>query len=119
MKLAWRVTADRSGIWITGLRGPRHVPWDDLRFVRRRSLELKIDWQDGAWSVSAPRWGWLQRRRGLTHPYDALAAELTAMRLDADLRPTGESGETDRGRPLWPLAAVLAGVWVAALVAAR
>jgi hypothetical protein len=119
MKLAWRVTADRSGIWISGLRGPRHVPWDDLRFVRRRSLELKIDWQDGTWSVSAPRWGWLQRRRGLTHPYDALAAELTAMRLDADLRPTGESGAAQRGRPHWPLAAVLAAVWVAALVAAR
>lgn len=64
MKLAWRVTADRSGIWINGLRGPRHVPWDDLRFVRHRSLELKIDWQDGDWSVSAPRWSWLQRRRG-------------------------------------------------------
>ncbi|MGY1498013.1 hypothetical protein ACW4TU_15670 [Streptomyces sp. QTS52] len=119
MKLAWRVTADRSGIWINGLRGTRHVPWDDLRFVRRRSLELKIDWQDGAWSVFAPRWGRLQRRRGLTHPYDALAAELTAMRLDADLRPTGESDATERGRPLWPLAAVLAAAWVVALVAAR
>ncbi|WP_405821463.1 hypothetical protein OG241_36170 [Streptomyces sp. NBC_01390] len=120
MKLAWRVTADRSGVWVTGLRGPRHVPWDELRFVRRRSLELKIDWQDGDWAVSAPRWGRLQRRRGLTHPYDALAAELTAMRLDADLRPTGESGAAERGRPLWPLAAVLvavwAGVWVAALM---
>ncbi|GAA3868967.1 hypothetical protein GCM10023084_22670 [Streptomyces lacrimifluminis] len=119
MKLAWRVTADRSGIWINGLRGPRHVPWDGLRFVRRRSLELKIDWQDGAWSVFAPRWGRLQRRRGLTHPYDALAAELTAMRLDPELRPTGESGEAERGRPLWPSAAVLAAVWVVALVAAR
>ncbi|WP_327697313.1 hypothetical protein [Streptomyces sp. NBC_00459] len=119
MKLAWRVTADRSGIWINGLRGPRHVPWDDLRLVRRRSLELKIEWQDGIWSVSAPRWGRLQRRLGLTHPYDALAAELTAMRLDADLRPTGESGAAERGRPLWPLAAVLAGAWMVTLVAAR
>ncbi|MDW4909489.1 hypothetical protein RB628_30165 [Streptomyces sp. ADMS] len=119
MKLAWRITADRSGVWVTGLRGPRHVPWDDLRFVRRRSLELKIDWQDGDWAVSAPRWGWLQRRRGLTHPYDALAAELTAMRLDTGLRPTGESGAAERGRPVWPVAVVLAGVWVVALVASR
>ena len=119
MKLAWRVTADRSGVWVTGLRGPRHVPWDDLRFVRRRSLELKIDWQDGDWAVSAPRWAWLQHRRGFTHPYDALAAELTAMRLDAELRPTGESGAAERGRPVWPLTAVLAAVWVVALVAAR
>ncbi|WP_105973536.1 hypothetical protein [Streptomyces geranii] len=119
MKLAWRVTADRSGVWISGLRGPRHVPWDELRFVRRRGLELKIDWQEGDWAVSAPRWGWLQSRRGLTHPYDALAAELTAMRLDAELRPTGESGAAERGRPLWPLAVALAGMWVAVLVAAR
>ncbi|MFF3380004.1 hypothetical protein ACFYXF_44505 [Streptomyces sp. NPDC002680] len=118
-KLAWRITADRSGLWIAGLRGPRHVSWDDLRFVRRRSHQLKIDWQDGDWAVSAPRWGWLQRRRGLTHPYDALAAELTAMRLDAELRPTGESGAAERGRPVWPMAAVLAGVWVVALVAVR
>ncbi|MDX3456847.1 hypothetical protein PV396_33695 [Streptomyces sp. ME02-8801-2C] len=119
MKLAWRVTADRTGVWVTGLRGPRHVPWDDLRFVRRRSLELKIDWQGGDWTVSAPRWAWLQRRRGLVHPYDALAAELTAMRLDADLRPTAESAPAERGRPMWPSAAVLAVVWVVALVAAR
>ncbi|MEH0418938.1 hypothetical protein [Streptomyces sp. B21-083] len=119
MKLAWRVTADRSGIWINGLRGPLHVPWDDLRFVRRRSLELKIDWQNGNWAVSAPRWGRLQRRRGLTHPYDALAAELTAMRLDTELRPTGESDAAERGRPLWPLAVVLAAVWAVVLVAAR
>ncbi|NEC91460.1 hypothetical protein [Streptomyces sp. SID12501] len=119
MRLAWRVTADRSGIWISGLRRPQHVPWDDLRFVRRRSLELRIDWQDGVWSVSAPRWGRLQRRLGLTHPYDALAAELTAMRLDAELRPTGESDAAQQGRPLWPLTAVLAAVWVVVLVAAR
>lgn len=119
MKLAWRVTADRTGVWVTGLRGPRHVPWGDLRFVRRRSLELKIDWQDGDWAVSAPRWAWLQRSRGLTHPYDALAAELTAMRLDAGLRPTGESGAAERGRPVWPVAAVLAVAWVGALVVWR
>lgn len=119
MKLAWRVTADRSGVWVTGLRGPRHVPWDDLRFVRRQSLELKIDWQDGDWAVSAPRWAWLQRRRGFTHPYDVLAAELTAMRLDAELRPTGESGAAERGRAVWPVAVVLAVVWMVALLAAR
>ncbi len=119
MKLAWRITADRSGVWVTGLRGPRHVPWDDLRFVRRRSWELKLDWQGGDWAVTTPRWGWLQRSRGLTHPYDALAAELTAMRLDADLRPTGESGAAERGRPIWPAAAVLAALWAVALVASR
>ncbi|WP_221347744.1 hypothetical protein [Streptomyces beigongshangae] len=116
VKLAWRITADRSGLWITGLRGPRHVPWDDIRSVRRRSFELKLRWRDDDWSVAAPRWAWFERRRGLVHPYDALAAELSAMRRDPALRPTGESTAPERGRPLWPFAVVLALLWAAVLV---
>ncbi|WP_328494340.1 hypothetical protein OHS59_17560 [Streptomyces sp. NBC_00414] len=116
VKLAWRITADRSGLWVTGLRGPRHVPWDDFRSVRRRSFELKLRWRDDGWSVAAPRWAWFERRRGLVHPYDALAAELSAMRKDPALRPTGESTAPERGRPLWPLAVVLALLWAAVLV---
>ncbi|MFE7033398.1 hypothetical protein ACFU9Y_24070 [Streptomyces sp. NPDC057621] len=116
VKLAWRITADRSGLWVTGLRGPRHVPWDDIRSVRRRSFELKLRWRGDDWSVAAPRWAWFERRRGLVHPYDALAAELSAMRDDPELRPTGESTTPERGRPLWPLAVVLALVWAAVLV---
>ncbi|WAU85276.1 hypothetical protein O1Q96_39605 [Streptomyces sp. Qhu-G9] len=116
VKLAWRITADRSGLWVTGLGGPRHVPWDDIRSVRRRSFELKLRWRDDDWSVAAPRWAWFERRRGLVHPYDALAAELSAMRTDPALRPTGESTVPERGRPLWPLAVVLALVWAALLV---
>ncbi|MEV0217998.1 hypothetical protein [Streptomyces sp. NPDC050704] len=115
VKLAWRITADRSGLWITELRGPRHVPWDDIRSVRRQSFELKLRWRDDDWAVAAPHWPWLQRRRGLAHPYDALAAELTAMRTHPALRPTGESTASDRGRPLWPVAVLLAVVWVGAL----
>jgi hypothetical protein len=115
VKLAWRITADRYGLWVTGLRGPRHVPWDDIRSVRRQSFELKLRWRGDDWAVAAPRWAWFERRQGLTHPYDALAAELTAMRSDPGLRPTGESSGPERGRPLWPLAVVLAVVWVGAL----
>ncbi|MGX1908700.1 hypothetical protein ACWIID_07560 [Streptomyces phaeochromogenes] len=116
MKLAWRITADRSGLWVTGLRGPRHVPWDDFRSVRRQSFELKLRWRGDNWSVAAPRWAWFERRQGLVHPYDALAAELTAMRTDPALRPTGESTAPERGRPLWPLAVLLGLVWAAVLV---
>ncbi|MDQ1026564.1 hypothetical protein QF035_004146 [Streptomyces umbrinus] len=116
VKLAWRITADRSGLWVTGLRGPRHVPWDDIRSVRRQSFELKLRWRGDNWSVAAPRWAWFERRQGLVHPYDALAAELTAMRTDPALRPTGESTAPERGRPLWPLAVVLGLVWAAVLV---
>ncbi|MEU9956083.1 hypothetical protein [Streptomyces sp. NPDC050982] len=116
LKLAWRITADRSGLWVTGLRGPRHVPWDDIRSVRRQSFELKLRWRGDDWSVAAPRWAWFERRQGLVHPYDALAAELTAMRTDPALRPTGESTAPERGRPLWPLVLVLGLVWAAVLV---
>ncbi|WP_327396479.1 hypothetical protein [Streptomyces phaeochromogenes] len=116
MKLAWRITADRSGLWVTGLRGPRHVPWDDFRSVRRQSFELKLRWRGDNWSVAAPRWAWFERRQGLVHPYDALAAELTAMRTDPALRPTGESTAPERGRPLWPLVVLLGLVWAAVLV---
>ncbi|MFI1439314.1 hypothetical protein [Streptomyces fructofermentans] len=115
LKLAWRITADSSGLWLTGLRAPRHVPWDDIRSVRRESYELKLRWRDDDWAVAAPRWAWFERRRGLTHPYDALAAELTVMRDDPGLRPTGESSGAERGRPLWPLALALAVLWVGLL----
>jgi hypothetical protein len=116
-KLCWRITADRTGIWLNGLRRPRHVPWADLRSARRQAFELQLRVRDGDhWDVSAPRWPWLQRKRQLTHPYDALAAELAAMIADPALRPTGESGEKERGRPLWPFAVLLGIAWIAVLV---
>ncbi|MFJ2888259.1 hypothetical protein ACIO53_19660 [Streptomyces sp. NPDC087305] len=117
VKLRWRVTADRTGIWLNRLRAPRHIPWDDLRAARRESFELQLRVRDGDnWAVAAPRWPWLQRRRRLTHPYDALAAELSAMIADPALRPTGESGAKERGRPLWPFAVILGIAWIAVLV---
>ncbi|WP_328671096.1 hypothetical protein [Streptomyces sp. NBC_00328] len=118
VKLCWRVTADRTGLWLNGLRGITHIPWDDIHSVRRESLELKLRWRgDGAWTVSAPRWAWFQRHRGVTHPYDALAAEVTAMHTDPALRPTGDSEERERGRPLWPLAVPFVLVWLTAVPA--
>ncbi|MFJ8143033.1 hypothetical protein [Streptomyces sp. NPDC096013] len=117
VKLRWRITADRTGVWLNRLRAPRHIPWDDLRAARRESVELHLRVRDGDnWAVAAPRWPWLQRRCQLTHPHDALAAELTAMIADPALRPTGESGARERGRPLWPFAAILGIAWIALLV---
>jgi hypothetical protein len=117
VKLRWRITADRTGVWLNRLRAPRHIPWDELREARRESFELRLRVRDGDnWAVAAPRWAWWQRRRGLIHPYDAIAAELSAMIADSALRPTGESEEKERGRPLWPFAAVLGIAWIALLV---
>ncbi|MFE2421232.1 hypothetical protein [Streptomyces hokutonensis] len=117
VKLSWRITADRTGIWLNGLRQPRHIPWKDLRSARRDGFDLKLRWRGGdSWVVAAPHSARLQRGRGRIHPYDALAAELSAMIADPARRPTGESGEEERGRPLWPYAAVLGIAWIAVLV---
>ncbi|MBG0852939.1 hypothetical protein I2W78_14065 [Streptomyces spinoverrucosus] len=116
VKSGWRVTADRDGLWLNGLRGPRHIPWEDFRTAGRESFQLKLRWRDGSWSVSAPYWGRLHSRWGRPHPYDTLAAELTAMHADPLLRPTGESEARERGRPLWPLSAALAVVWTSVVV---
>ncbi|WP_405950204.1 hypothetical protein OG588_31440 [Streptomyces prunicolor] len=117
VKLRWRITADRTGIWLNRLRAPRHIPWDELRVARRESFELQLRVRDGDnWAVAAPRWAWWQRRRGLIHPYDALAAELSAMIADPALRPTGESEVGERGRQLWPFAVLLGLAWTALLV---
>ena len=119
VKLSWRITADRTGIWLNGLLRPRHIPWNDLRSARREGFDLKLRWRGGdSWVVAAPHSARLQRRRGRIHPYDALAAELSAMIADPALRPTGDSGEAEHGRPLWPYAALLAVVW-AVLMAVR
>ncbi|MFF4832198.1 hypothetical protein [Streptomyces sp. NPDC001315] len=118
--LCWRITADRTGLWLNGLRGTTHIPWDDLRSVRRESFELKLRWRGGeSWAVVAPRWARFQRRRGRPHPYDALAAEVTAMRNDPALRPTGDSEERERGRPLWPLAVLFALLWLTAVLSSE
>ncbi|MFJ1973379.1 hypothetical protein ACIO93_32460 [Streptomyces sp. NPDC087903] len=120
VKLCWRITADRTGLWLNGLRHPTHIAWDDLRSARREHFELKLRRRGGdSWAVAAPRWARLQRARGLTHPYDALAAELTAMHTDPALRPTGESEAHLRGRALWPLAVLFALTWLAFLTIAR
>lgn len=113
-QLAWTVTADREGLWFNGLRRTRHIAWDEVRIVECKGPELKIGSRRsifGEWSVDTLRWRRLERKVGLVHPYDRLAAEVTAMWRDPDARPTGTSDERRRGRPLWPLAVLIALGW--------
>ncbi|MEU6590298.1 hypothetical protein ABZ923_13955 [Streptomyces sp. NPDC046881] len=117
--LAWRITADREGLWFNGLRGPRHVPWDEIRTVECKGTELTVDSRRAsftAWSAYAPRWPWLERRFRLLHPYERTAGEITALWRTPALRPSVPAGDGQRGRPLWPLALVLELAWTAALV---
>ncbi|WP_336111855.1 hypothetical protein [Streptomyces sp. PTD9-10] len=117
-RFAWRITADSEGLWFNGLRGIRHIAWDDLRKVECAGTELTLGSRQAAfsqWSAHAPRRPWLERRFGLLHPYERTAAEITVLWREPALRPTVRSAESDRGRPLWPLAVVLAVVGTAAL----
>lgn len=115
--LAWRITADRSGLWLSGWSRSRHIEWDHLMTVRCAGAVLTVDSSQESftpWSVRAERWRGLERKLRLVHPYERTAAEITAMWREPALRPEGEY--ENRGLPLWPLGAVLAVVWVAALV---
>lgn len=118
-RLAWTVTADREGLWFNGLRRIHHIAWDDIRVVRCKGAELKIDSRRAGfptWTMYGTRWAKLELRRGWTHPYERTAAEITAMWQDPALRPTGTATERERGRPLWPLTVALAAVFAVALV---
>ncbi|MFI1503455.1 PH domain-containing protein [Streptomyces sp. NPDC020597] len=121
-RLAWRVTADREGLWFNGLRGTRHLPWHDVRIVKCEGARLRIDGRSaafGEWRVASPRWSWLEDRLGLLHPYERTAAEITAVWRTPALRPAGTATGRDRGRPLWPLGAALATAVAAGLLLLR
>ncbi|MFJ2232587.1 hypothetical protein [Streptomyces sp. NPDC087859] len=118
-RLGWTVTADREGLWFNGLRRVRHIAWDDIRVVRCKGAELKIDSRRAGfptWTMQGVRWPKLELRRGWIHPYERTAAEITAMWEDPALRPTASATERERGRPLWPLALAQAVVFTAVLV---
>lgn len=117
--VAWRITADREGLWLGGLRGPRLLPWDEIRTVDCTGTELKLDSRRASftgWSAHAPRWPWLERRFGLLHPYERTAGEITALWRDPSLRPSVSADRGQRSRPLWPLALVAEAAWAAALL---
>jgi hypothetical protein len=118
-RLAWRITADREGLWFNGFRRPRLLAWDEIRNVRCEGIELKVVGKPASfeeWRVHSPRWPWLERRLGVVHPYQRTAAEIVAMWRDPALRPGGSADERDRGRALWPLGAVIGVVGMALVI---
>ncbi|MET8024382.1 hypothetical protein [Streptomyces avermitilis] len=116
--LAWRITADAAGLWFRRLGRSRHIAWDHIRVVECKGTQLRADsYRAGfeEWSVSGPRWPWLERKFGLIHPYERVAAEIDAMWQDPALRPTAESGTPERGLGLWPVAVGIGVAWAVAL----
>ncbi|MGW1784346.1 hypothetical protein ACWCQQ_35330 [Streptomyces sp. NPDC002143] len=117
-RLAWRITADREGLWFNGFRETRHIAWDHIRVVRCEGFQLRIDSKRASfeeWTVASPRWRWLERRLGRTHPYERAAAEITAMWREPALRPVGVGDDRQRGRLLWPIGVVIGAVGAAAV----
>ncbi|WP_437071465.1 hypothetical protein [Streptomyces sp. enrichment culture] len=116
---AWHITADREGLWLDGLKGPRHIAWEHLRLIRVDKHELKIDSTRrdfDEWTLFGNRWRRLERRFGLVHRQDRIAAELTAMWKDPAKRPADPAGPRLRGGPLWPYGLAAAVAWTALLL---
>ncbi|MFI9826610.1 hypothetical protein ACIHIX_02885 [Streptomyces sp. NPDC051913] len=116
--VGWRITADSAGLWFNGVRRTRHIAWDHIRIVRCKGTELRIDSRRATfseWKAFSLRWRWLERRLGFVHPYERVAAEITAMWKDPAARPTGEIDARERDRRLWPVTLTLLLAWAAAL----
>ncbi|WP_192582438.1 hypothetical protein [Streptomyces triticiradicis] len=114
--LNWRVTADRSGLWLSGRWKVRHLPWDDLRsarYTRHGSVEMRVPDGDH-WRLSGVGMPKLERRLGLNPSYVRMAEEVTALRDHPELRPTEAAPGRGRGFPLGPVLLVLTVVVAAA-----
>ncbi|WP_406172320.1 hypothetical protein [Streptomyces sp. NBC_00996] len=112
---AWRITADRGGVWLTGVWKVRHIPWEQV---------TRVAWtEEGHAEISGSagvRWqrASLRRRRGRSssaRPAHLRAAEgIAAMQAHPQLRPGEDSRTRDRGMPLGPLLVAFFVLWTAA-----
>jgi hypothetical protein len=107
--LNWRVTADRTGLWLTGGWKVRHLPWEQLRaavYMPDGSVEIHLA-DGGRWQLPAIGWPWAERRLRLQPSYARMVEEIGALHVRPELRPTEQSSPADRGRPLGPALALL------------
>jgi hypothetical protein len=115
--LNWRITADRSGLWLAGAYKVRYLAWEELRAaVYTSGGVLEIRRADGKTWAPSLGWLWMERRLGLRPSYLRAAEEISAMHAHPELRPTEESPARAHGLPLGPLLAVLYALWAAALL---
>ncbi|MEU6379083.1 hypothetical protein [Streptomyces sp. NPDC046909] len=112
VQLNWRVTADRTGLWLTGAWTVRHFPWEQVkgaRYTREGSIEFShmggSTWQLPGLGI--PRAERLLRRHP---PYVRMVEEVTALHLHPQLRPVESSPPREHGLPLGPALLVLVGL---------
>jgi hypothetical protein len=109
-QLNWRVTADRSGLWLTGPWRVRHVTWERLRAARYTAGgDVRITLRDGSiWELTGLGWPKAERRLGLCPSYVRMVEEVTALHAHPELRPTELVSPRDRGLPMGPVLIVFA-----------
>ncbi|WP_433546798.1 hypothetical protein ACQPZG_18195 [Streptomyces sp. CA-294286] len=112
--LNWRVTADRSGVWVAGGWRVELVPWAKIEKVECGEDGLVLQGPDGTRTAVRPTgWASLDRRTAKGHVAGRAAEGIRAMLADPASRPAVDSTPADQGMPLGPVI-----VLVAALVAA-
>lgn len=115
--LGWRITADRDGVWVSGVWRVRHLPWDAVAAVWHKDEGILIDPVKGERiGLSPTGWSWLERRLGREPHAQRAADELRALLYDADLRPLEEAGPGQQGMPLGPVLVAVSVVWGAAVL---
>jgi hypothetical protein len=108
--LNWRVTADSTGLWLTGAWKVLHVPWERVRAVRyTEEGRARIRIADGdLWQPGALGWPSMERLLRIRPAYARMPEEIAALRDHPELRPTRPSPPSDHGLPLGPVLVLLA-----------
>lgn len=107
--LNWRVTADSTGLWLTGAWTVRQVPWEQLRAAECTDQGgVEIRRSDGStWHLTGLGEPRLERWLRLRPSYGRMVDEVTALHAHPELRPAEPSAPRDRGLPLGPVLLLL------------
>ncbi|MGW1603053.1 hypothetical protein [Streptomyces eurythermus] len=116
--LNWRVTADSTGLWLTGAWTVRRIPWERLRkaeYTDQGSVEIHRT--DGStWHLAGLGEPRIERRLGLRPSYVRMTEEVSALHAHPDLRPAEASPRSAQGLPLGPVLLLLVGFAVTAVL---
>ncbi|MFP3989438.1 hypothetical protein U9R90_18495 [Streptomyces sp. E11-3] len=121
--LNWRITADRSGLWIAGAWRVRQVTWDEFEGIDRSEDAIFVRGRAPGDGDSGVRialrhagWPWLERKLGAEAVSVRAVEEIRALHRYPGLRPTEDSVPGEHGMPLGPVAVVASVVWAAVVL---
>ncbi|MCX5199894.1 hypothetical protein OG897_00205 [Streptomyces sp. NBC_00237] len=112
--LNWRVTADRSGVWVAGPWRVKLVRWADIKKIESDSDSFVVRGAKGSAAALRPTgWTKLEQRNAAGHTAGQAAEAIRAMLADPELRPVRDSAPAEQGMPLGPVLVVVLLVWTA------